>query len=96
MAEFFIKSDGTAFEPALGRATELIESQAYQKADIMFVTDGQAPVASKFLVKFLETKKEFRNSGYSAFRSRQIIYLHWRSSSEYNCRVRIRELSMAA
>jgi len=43
----------------------LIESQEYKKPDIVFVTDGQAPVASKFLAKFLETKKakEFRVFG---------------------------------
>jgi len=62
MAECFLNSDGTAFEPALGRAAELIESQAYQKADIVFVTGGQAQISKKFLAEFLDVKKrrEFR------------------------------------
>jgi len=62
MAEFFLNSGGTAFEPALGRAAELIESQEYKKADIVFITDGKAPISQTFLAEFLEIKKrrEFR------------------------------------
>jgi len=36
----------------------LIESQEYQNADVVFITDGKAPISKQFLDKFLETKKE--------------------------------------
>jgi len=32
--------------------------QAYQKADVVFITDGQAPVAPEFLAEFLKIKKQ--------------------------------------
>ncbi|NJD53028.1 MAG: VWA domain-containing protein [Candidatus Methanoperedens sp.] len=62
IAEFFLNSGGTAFGPALKKATKVVASQAYQKADVVFITDGQDPVAPKFLVEFLNSKKqrEFR------------------------------------
>ncbi|MDO8726576.1 MAG: hypothetical protein Q7J35_10960, partial [Candidatus Methanoperedens sp.] len=65
IAEFFLDSDGTAFEPALTRAAESVASQTYQKADVVFITDGQAPVAPEFLVDFLDLKgrREFRVFG---------------------------------
>jgi len=65
IAEFFLNSNGTAFEPALMRAAEAVASCAYHKADVVFITDGQAPVSSKFLGEFLDTKKkrEFRVFG---------------------------------
>ncbi len=65
IAEFFLDSDGTAFEPALTRAAESVTSQAYQKADVVFITDGKAPIAPKFLADFLDMKRrrEFRVFG---------------------------------
>ncbi|MDP3106265.1 MAG: hypothetical protein Q8M95_16860, partial [Candidatus Methanoperedens sp.] len=62
IAEFFLDSDGTAFGPALTRAAESAASQAYQKADVVLITDGQAPVGPEFLADFLDIKKkrEFR------------------------------------
>jgi uncharacterized protein with von Willebrand factor type A (vWA) domain len=65
VAEYFLNSDGTAFEPALAQASELISKQSYQKADVVFITDGNAQVAPKFLSDFLDLKKkkEFRVFG---------------------------------
>jgi uncharacterized protein with von Willebrand factor type A (vWA) domain len=65
IAEFFLDSDGTAFEPAVKTAAESVPSQAYQKADIVFITDGQAPISRKSLAEFLDLKKkqEFRVFG---------------------------------
>jgi uncharacterized protein with von Willebrand factor type A (vWA) domain len=58
IAEFFLDSDGTAFEPSLTKAAEAITAQAYQKADVIFITDGQAPIASKFLAELIDIKKK--------------------------------------
>jgi uncharacterized protein with von Willebrand factor type A (vWA) domain len=65
VAEYFLNSDGTAFEPALAQASELISKQSFQKADVVFITDGNASVAPKFLSDFnnLKKKKEFRVFG---------------------------------
>jgi uncharacterized protein with von Willebrand factor type A (vWA) domain len=65
ITEFFLDSDGTSFEPALKKAAESVESQVYKKADIVFITDGQAPISQKFLAEFLDIKKkrEFRVFG---------------------------------
>jgi uncharacterized protein with von Willebrand factor type A (vWA) domain len=65
VAEFFLNAGGTAFEPALARVTELISKQSFQKADLVFITDGNAPIDSKFLADFLEQKKkrEYRAFG---------------------------------
>jgi len=65
IAEFFLDSDGTAFEPAQKKAAETVASQAYQKADVVFITEGQAPLAQKSLADFLDLKRkrEFRVFG---------------------------------
>jgi uncharacterized protein with von Willebrand factor type A (vWA) domain len=65
VAEYFLNASGTAFEPALARVTELISKQSFQKADMVFITDGNAPIDSKFLADFLEQKKkrEYRAFG---------------------------------
>jgi len=47
IAEFFLDSDGTAFEPAQKKAAETVASQAYQKADVVFITEGQASTCSE-------------------------------------------------
>ena len=57
IAEFFLDSDGTAFEPALKKAAESVASQAYQKADVVFITDDEAPISQKFLADFLDLKR---------------------------------------
>jgi uncharacterized protein with von Willebrand factor type A (vWA) domain len=65
VAEFFLNAGGTAFEPALSQALELISKQSFRKADVVFITDGNAPIGPKFLSGFLESKKskEFRVFG---------------------------------
>jgi hypothetical protein len=42
VAEFFLNAGGTAFEPALSQALELISKQGFKKADVVFITDGNA------------------------------------------------------
>lgn len=43
---FFAACGGTAFEPCLDHAVEVIRQQgAFKKADIVMVTDGQAPIS---------------------------------------------------
>jgi len=42
----------------LSQALELISKQSFKKADVVFITDGQAPIASKFLADFLDLKKK--------------------------------------
>jgi len=65
VAEFFLNAGGTAFEPALSQAQELISKQDFKKADVVFITDGNAPIGTKFLSGFLDSKKckEFRVFG---------------------------------
>jgi len=64
-AEFFLNAGGTAFEPALSQIVELISKQGFKKADVVFITDGNAPIGPKFLSGFLDSKKskEFRIFG---------------------------------
>jgi len=57
VAEYFLNASGTAFEPALSKVTELISKQGFQKADLVFITDGNAPISDVFLKAFLEQKK---------------------------------------
>ncbi|KXG75522.1 Protein ViaA [Fervidicola ferrireducens] len=48
---------GTNFEKPLQKAVEIIKSnKTYQKADIVFITDGECPVAPEFLEEFLKLK----------------------------------------
>ncbi|MCG2737850.1 MAG: VWA domain-containing protein [Candidatus Methanoperedenaceae archaeon] len=65
VAAFFLNAGGTAFEPALSQALELISKQSFKKADVVFITDGNAPIGPKFLSGFLYSKKskEFRVFG---------------------------------
>lgn len=75
IAEFFLDSDGTA-ELALTKAAESITAQAYQKADIVFITDGQATLTPKFLAEFLEIKKRRKFRVFSVpIQSRDILTL---------------------
>lgn len=61
-AEFFMNSGGTDFMQPLSQAGRLIEVSRYNKADVVFITDGQSDVEEKFLGEFLDLKKrkEFR------------------------------------
>jgi len=43
---------GTAFEPPLKKARQLIEREGLEKADIMFVTDGEAYIGDTFADEF--------------------------------------------
>ncbi|MCX8057789.1 MAG: VWA domain-containing protein [Spirochaetes bacterium] len=57
MLEYFV-GGGTNFEPALTLAKQKIDTeQNFSKADIIFITDGEAPVSPKWLQEFLEWKK---------------------------------------
>ncbi|MGJ9459000.1 vWA domain-containing protein [Oceanobacillus sp. CF4.6] len=49
---------GTNFEAALRKGTEAIQNSSFKKADIVFVTDGEARVSEEFLQYFQEHKQE--------------------------------------
>ena len=55
-------SGGTAYEPPLTEAVELIETSDFEKADIVMITDGECLLAEDFLKNFLavKTTKKFR------------------------------------
>lgn len=57
---------GTSFEKPLRRAVEVIESDhRYRNADIVFITDGEAPVSEPFRVWIVSKKEELRIHIYS-------------------------------
>lgn len=57
---------GTNFEPPLTRAQQLIDAhEAYTTADIIFITDGEAPIGDKFRDKYVEWLKENKIALYS-------------------------------
>ncbi len=65
MAEYF-EGGGTEFEPPLDAAREKIGSdKKYQKADIVFITDGQSAVRDAWLLQYKEWKKENKVNIYS-------------------------------
>ncbi len=49
---------GTNFEAPLKKAVEMIEREGLKKADICFITDGEAPISPEFLKWLLTKKKE--------------------------------------
>lgn len=55
-------SGGTDFESPLREATEVMQKSRFNKADVVFVTDGEANVSQKFLDTWsvLKEKKEFK------------------------------------
>ena len=58
MAEHFA-GGGTLFEPALNLARQYIdEEKDFEKADIVFITDGQCAVRDKWLEEFLRWKEK--------------------------------------
>ena len=65
MCEFF-SGGGTDFEPPLDLSKDMIESDGnFDKGDILFITDGEAPVRQNWLVDFLIWKKSKKVSIYS-------------------------------
>jgi len=65
MAEYF-EGGGTEFEPPLNKAKDVIDTETnYSKADIVFITDGEAAVRDSWLVKYKEWKKSNKVSIYS-------------------------------
>ena len=62
----YFDGGGTFFEAPLERAKLLIsEHQKFTTADIVFVTDGEAPIGDKFRDKFNEWVKDNKISVYS-------------------------------
>ncbi len=58
MIEYFA-GGGTLFEPALTLAKEKINTlNEFQKADIIFITDGEAPVRDNWVASFNKWRKE--------------------------------------
>lgn len=53
---------GTKFEPPLRLAMETINQSRFNKADIVFITDGEGRLSEDFIHEFLKTKerKEFK------------------------------------
>lgn len=49
---------GTYFEPPLKEAMEIIETHRFEKADVIFVTDGQATISDAFAESFDKTKQK--------------------------------------
>ncbi len=65
MLEYF-ECGGTEFEPPLDAAQSIISLEKdFTKADIVFITDGEAAVRDKWLNKFIEWKKENNVKVYS-------------------------------
>lgn len=53
---------GTNFVEPLNESLKLIDTSKYKYSDIIFITDGEAPIDEEFICKFNETKekKQFR------------------------------------
>lgn len=64
VAEFWF-AGGTDFETPLTEAMKVIEESAFNKADVVFITDGEAAVSAAWLREYkkLKAAKEFRNYG---------------------------------
>jgi uncharacterized protein with von Willebrand factor type A (vWA) domain len=54
--EFFFNG-GTDFEAPLGVCVDMIKQSKYNKADIIFITDGYANVSAEFMATYAATKK---------------------------------------
>lgn len=57
LGTYFING-GTDFETPLNKAVELLEQSAYNKADVVMLTDGECRVSPEWLKAFLDKKKE--------------------------------------
>ena len=49
---------GTAFAPPLSKALVQIQMSAFKEADLIFITDGVAPLTDDFLKNFNAVRKE--------------------------------------
>lgn len=49
---------GTAFAPPLGKSLEVIQDSIFKEADLIFITDGVAPLTDEFLKFFNQVRKE--------------------------------------
>lgn len=56
---------GTDFETPLTKSLEIIETSTFNKADIIFITDGSCDVSDEWLTNFLTKKKEKEFNIYS-------------------------------
>lgn len=55
----FFSDGGTMFAPALERAlTDIKSNKVYEKADVILITDGEAPLAPEFIEAFNKAKGE--------------------------------------
>jgi uncharacterized protein with von Willebrand factor type A (vWA) domain len=62
----YFSGGGTLYEPVLELSQDIIEEDGdYQKADILFITDGECPLDSQWLAKFLNWKKQKKVSIYT-------------------------------
>jgi uncharacterized protein with von Willebrand factor type A (vWA) domain len=66
VAEFFLNAGGTAFEPALSQALELISKQNFKKADVYSSLMGTLPLVQSSFLVFL-TQRRAKSSGYLVF-----------------------------
>lgn len=57
LAETFL-GGGTRFDKPLEEALRVIEESCFKKADVVFVTDGEAYLRTSFIESFNRTKKE--------------------------------------
>lgn len=65
LAEYF-EGGGTEFEPPLDLAREKIGSEKiYEKADLVFITDGESVVRNDWLTAFMKWKTENKVNIYS-------------------------------
>jgi len=58
-AESFL-CGGTDFETPLKKAVTLIENKGFEKADVMFITDGACGISDKFAEDFREKNKQLK------------------------------------
>lgn len=56
---------GTEFTPPLGRAVDLIDTAQFNKADVVFITDGICDIPDNFRKEFSKLKEEREFSLYS-------------------------------
>jgi len=58
-AELFLQG-GTNFEEPLTKAVELIESEGFEKADVVFLTDGECAVSDEFADSFRGKSRQLK------------------------------------
>ena len=57
LAEYF-PGGGTDFEGPLAKALEILKRSRYRKGDVVFITDGEAPIRPAWREDFLKEKKK--------------------------------------